>query len=309
MGNYITNNFDGYSFGPDYKQIFQNKPVTTLMHEEIIRMRFNGLITDDDLKVIKFIFEVKCATPSIIADYLNTQETIENITARLDKLVRNRILNKFMLSLLPEDSIPADALCIYCVDLGGKTLLSQYSHCDVANWNTTKNNWSSENIGHALVTANFYVRLLKTCPNKLEYFKSCPEYRINKMVVIPSFEFALKVNGERKYFIGEIVRDYDIPIGFRTKSEKLESILCTKAWMKYFHDANGVPPVLFIIGENDEIVLEAAKIISNVSGIGAFRLTTDERTKKLLNEGGAFLKYDEENKTLKPIKASAFNPD
>lgn len=309
MGNYITNNFDGYSFGPDYKQIFQNKPVTTLMHEEIIRMRFNGLITDDDLKVIKFIFEFKFATPSIIADYLNTQETIENITARLDKLVRNRILNKFMLSLLPEDSIPADALCIYCVDLGGKTLLSQYSHCDVANWNTTKNNWSSENIGHALVTANFYVRLLKTCPNKLEYFKSCPEYRINKMVVIPSFEFALKVNGERKYFIGEIVRDYDIPIGFRTKSEKLESILCTKAWMKYFHDANGVPPVLFIIGENDEIVLEAAKIISNVSGIGAFRLTTDERTKKLLNEGGAFLKYDEENKMLKPIKASAFNPD
>ena len=59
MGNYITNTFDGFSFGADYKQVFQNKPVTTLMHEEIIRMRFNGLITDEDLKVIKFIFDFK----------------------------------------------------------------------------------------------------------------------------------------------------------------------------------------------------------------------------------------------------------
>ena len=48
MGNYITKSYNGYGFGADYKQIFQNKPVTTLMHEEIIRMRFNGLITDDD---------------------------------------------------------------------------------------------------------------------------------------------------------------------------------------------------------------------------------------------------------------------
>ena len=309
MGNYITKSYNGYGFGADYKQIFQNKPVTTLMHEEIIRMRFNGLMTDDDLKVVKFIFDFKFATPEIVADYLNTQETVETIANRLDKLVKNRILNKFMLSLLPEDSIPQDALCIYCLDLGGKTLLSQYSHCDIANWNTTKNNWSSENIGYALVTAKFYVQLLKTCPAKLEYFKSCPEYRINKMVVIPSFEFAIKVNGARKYFIGEIVRDFDIPIGFRTKCEKLESILCTKAWMKYFHDTDGNPPVLFLIGENDSIVLESAQIISNVSGIGAFRLTTDERMRRPLNGAGAFLKYDEENRTLKAIRASTFDPE
>ena len=309
MANYIKNNFDGYSFGPDYKQVFFNKPVTTLMHEEIIRMRSNGLLTDDDLKVVKFIFEFKFATPGIIADYLNSEESIETITGRLDRLVKNRILNKFMLSMIPQDTIPNDAMCVYCVDLGGKTLLSQYSHCDIANWNITKNYWSSDNIGYALVTANFYVRLLRTCPNKLEYFKSCPEYRINKMVVIPSFEFAINSNGVRKYFIGEIVRDFDIPIGFRTKCEKLESILCTKAWMKYFHDANGECPVLFLIGENDDIALESAQIISTVSGINAFRLTTDERTKMLLNEGGAFLKYDTEANALKPIKASTFNPD
>lgn len=308
MVNYITNTHDGFSFGADYKQVFQNKPVTTLMHEEIIRMRFNGLITDEDVKVIKFIFDFKFATPSIIADFLNNGEAIETITSRLDRLVKNRILNKFMLSMLPEDTIAHDALCIYCLDLGGKTLLSQYSHCDIANWNTTKNYWSSENIGYALVTANFYVQLLKTCPNKYEYFKSHPEYRINKMVVIPSFEFCVKVNGTRKYFIGEIVRDFDIPIGFRSKCEKLESILCTKAWMKYFHDAEGVVPVLFLISENDAVAREAAQIISCVSGIGAFRLTTDERMKRPLNSGGAFLKYDKESDQLKAIKASTFDP-
>ena len=79
--------------------------------------------------------------------------------------------------------------------------------------------------------------------------------------------------------------------------------------MKYFHDTDGNPPVLFLIGENDSIVLESAQIISNVSGIGAFRLTTDERMRRPLNGAGAFLKYDEENRTLKAIRASTFDPE
>jgi hypothetical protein len=309
MENYILNTHDGFSFGPDYKQIFQNKPVHTLMHEEIIRMRHNGLITDDDLKVVKFIFDFRFVTPEIIASYLNTQETVENIKNRLDKLVKNRILNKFMLSMMPMDSIPPNALCIYCLDLGGKTLLSQYSTCDIANWTTAKTHWSSENIGYDLVTAKFYIQLMNTCGSKVEYFKSNPEYRINKHVVIPSFEFCLKIGGVRKYFIGQIVRDFDIPIGFRNQSENLESILCTKAWMKYFHDANGSVPVLFLVGENDEVALEAGRIISTVSGIAAFRLTTDERMNKPLNEGGAFLKYNKEKDCLQAIKASTFDPE
>lgn len=309
MENYILNTYSGYAFEPDYKQIFQNKPVTTLMHEEIIRMRHNGLITDDDLKVVKFIFDFRFATPEIVASYLNSQETVENIKGRLDKLVKNRILNKFVLSRLPMDSLPPDALYVYCLDLGGKTLLSQYSTCDVANWTTAKTNWSSENIGYDLVTVKFYIQLMNTCGSKVDYFKSNPEYRINKNVVVPSFEFCLKIGGIRKYFIGEIVRDFDIPMGFRVKSEKLESILCTKAWMKYFHDADGNAPVLFLLGENDEVALESARIISTVSGIGAFRLTTDERINRPLNEGGAFLKYNEEKNVLQAIKASTFDPE
>jgi hypothetical protein len=150
---------------------------------------------------------------------------------------------------------------------------------------------------------------MNTCGSKVEYFKSNPEYRINKHVVIPSFEFCLKIGGVRKYFIGQIVRDFDIPIGFRNQSENLESILCTKAWMKYFHDANGSVPVLFLVGENDEVALEAGRIISTVSGIAAFRLTTDERMNKPLNEGGAFLKYNKEKDCLQAIKASTFDPE
>lgn len=309
MEEYIKSDHPNFSFSEGYKQVFYNKPVTNLINEEIIRMRHCNVITDKDLKLTEFIYRFRFSTAEIATTYLNNGDTVEDVRARLNKLVKHRILNKFMLSLYQEDKYKKDALEIYCMDIGGKTLLKQFSSFDMTNWNFTKVLWSGNHVGEDLTTANFFVRINQTCPNKLVYFKADPEYRINRMAVVPSFEFCLKINGLPRYFVGQNIKDEDLPIRWRDKAVKLESILCTKAWMKYFCDGGEQPPVLFLVAENDKVAHESSKILTTVSSIEAFRVTTDERSKRPLNESGAFLKYDkEQDKILSINRTSIFDP-
>lgn len=308
MSDYIKNTFQGFSFGYDYKQVFSNKWMTNLLTEEIIKMKHNNVITDEDLEIVKFIYQFRFATPAIVADYLNNGDTLEITQNKLDKLVKNRLLNKFMLSKLREEKPHPDALMIYCLDFGGKALLSHYGtpNNGIENWYTSSVMMSSEMIANDLVTAHFYVQVKKNVGGKLLYFKSNPNYRIAKNLVIPSFELCIVQNGVRKYFVGEIAREYDFPVGFREKIIKIESILGTKAWMKYFCDTGEVAPSLLIVAETDAVAMEASQIITASTGLTAFRLTTDDRSLRPLGEGGAFLKYDPEENKLIGVRSSLF---
>lgn len=308
MNDYIKDSFSGFSFGYDYYQVFANKWMVNLLTEEIIKMRNSNLITDEDLKIVKFIYDFKFATSAIITNYLKNNETVEVVKAKLDKLVKNRILNKFMMSRIRDEKFKPDALTIYCLDLGGKTLLSHYGtpNNGIESWYTSTVMMSSEMISHYLAVANFYTRVADSVGDRLEYFKSAPLYRIGKNVVIPSFEMCINSDNGKKYFVGEIARDYDFPVAFREKAIKIESILCTKAWMKYFYEHSDVPPTLLIIAEDDEAAVNAGDIITHATGIEAFRLSTDERILHPLGEIGSFLKYDKENNAIIGVKSSIF---
>lgn len=299
---------EGYITIPaDLKQTFENKFSINVGKNEIIKMKNNNVITDRDVTITKFLFQFRFATVDQIYRFLGENKTKINIKNRLDKLVKYRVLNKFMLSEIEEDRIAPDAFEIYCLDLGGRYLLSNYSNEDTTDWYSTINMKSSEIISKNILVTEFYLRLMEICPEKVSYFKVEPDFRVGKKNVIPSFEMCLKIGGQNKYYLGEVVREYDFPIYFREKAMKLESLLCTNAWKKYYYDSE-TPPILFVFTDTDLTALETGKMISETSEIKNFRLSTDERVKRTLYDTGAFLRYLPEKELLQEIKAVTFKP-
>lgn len=304
---YIKEN-EGYVIIPaDLKQTFANKFTLNIGRNEIIKMKNSNVITDRDVEISEFLFKFKFATVDQIYRYLKEDKIKTNIKNRLDKLVKYRVLNKFMLSELEDDKIAEDAFEIYCLDLGGKYLLENYSKEDTSDWYSTVNMKTSEIISKNIFVAEFFLRLRETCPAKLAYFKIDPEFRVGKKNVFPSFEMCLDINGQKKYFIGEVAREYEVPVYFRDKMYKLESLITTNAWKKYYYDAQ-TAPILFVFGDSDETALEIGKMIADGTELTNYRISTDNRIKKELFEVGAFLKYLPEQGLLQEIKAVTFKP-
>jgi hypothetical protein len=291
----------------DLKQTFENKFTLNIGKNEIIKMKNSNVITDRDIKIAKFLFQFKFATAEQVYKLLGEDSSKINLKNRLDKLVKYRVLNKFMLSDHEEERIQADALEVYCLDLGGRYLLAHYSNEDTTDWYSTINMKSSEIISKNVLTTEFFIRVMQTCPAKITHFKVEPELRVGKKNVVPSFEMCMKINGQTKYFIGEAIREYDFPVYLRERVNKLESLLITNAWKKYYYDSDSAP-ILFGFADSDLTALEAGKMIMETSEIRNFRLSTDERIQRELFETGAFLRYLEEQDVLQEIRAVTFKP-
>ncbi len=298
------------------RQVFQNAFTLSIGQKEIIKMKNNGVITNRDLEIAKFLFKFRFATLEQIYSYLEVLNrdkdeevsSINNINNRLNKLVHYRILNKFMLTEdLVAERIDSESLEIYCLDLGGRYLLANYSNEDTTDWYTTENMKASEIINKNLAVTNFYLSLIKTIPEKVLFFTLEPQMNVGKQVVTPSFDMCLEVGGNKNYFIGEVVRTYDFPIHFRDKAFKLEGLMESNAWKKYYYDAPS-PPVLFLFADSDITALETSQLMTEATEVRRFRVTTDERVKRPLYETGAFLRYSEEKNVLQEIKATTFLP-
>lgn len=317
---YIKKTNDYRMIPEGLKQVFQNDFTNNISKNELIKMRNEERITDRDLEIIKFLFKFKFATLKQIISYLqclNIQVTEMVLRARLEKLIQYRVLNRFMFSDEKGSHIhiQSDALVIYCLDIGGKFILTNYSSEDTYGWSINENMRTSENISKNLMTVEFYLKILCICPNKLVYFNINPELSLARMVVSPSFEMCIKVNGEKKYFLGEFARDYDLNLNFRQKSIKFENILMTNAWKKYYFDTEK-PPVLFIFADSDYSALKLGEITSSMTRIENYRLTTFDRFANLANVDdknlstkGTFLKYLPETKNLKMVNSKIFLPE
>jgi len=305
---YMKNIENWQVISADLKQTFQNKFTNNVDNKSVIKMKNDGDITDRDLEISKFLFKFRFATLAQIHKFLGQGSSANSLKSRLEKLVQYRILNKFMLGEEEEDHLYPDAFAVYCLDLGGKYLLTHYSNEDTSDWYVITNMKASEIISKDILATEFYLRIKETCSDKLVYFNLNPELRVARKNVVPSFEMCLKINGQNRYFIGEITRQYDFPLNFRQKAEKIENLLITNAWKKYYYDSDS-EPILFIFAENDMVAKESGKVLSETTSIQNFRISTDERIQKVLFETGAFLKYMPELQALKEIKAVTFKPE
>lgn len=292
-----------------YKQNFRYEfSITGVSKNEIIRLRNSGQLTDRDLEISKFLFNHTFATAEQIGAYLDING--DKIRNRLEDLVKKRVLNSFTLSEFEMKNANRDALIIYCLDFGGKYLVSNYGGEDTSDWYSTTNMKGADLIAKDLIVTQFYVNLSKSSQKNLKYFKSNPQMKVANKHVSPLFEFGLEVNFMKKYLIGEVVFDGEEALSFRDQILKLEELLTTNAWRKYFVDVEE-PPLLILIAENDIVARNAASILNRATEIGNKKvlLTTIERMEKLFYESGAFLIYDPNSNKLKNVIVNNFRPD
>lgn len=311
---------DSHKVLPSYlKQTFQNKfTQNNIGKSEIIKLRNEGIISDRDMEIIKFLYTFTFATVDHI--YLlfeihkgDKNYSIDALRNRMDKLVKYRVLNKFILTQFEEEKINKDiypdALFVYCLDFGGRYLLEQYTNYDVYDWNSTVNMRASELISKNLIVGTFYLKLLKNLGSNLNYVLANKTYSVQKKGIHIPLTFGINYLGQTRYFVVDVIRECDYPVHSREKAQKLEMLLATNGWKKYFHDTDAAP-ILFLIADDDELAFDVAKLMYHSTEVKNFRLSTDERlSTKELHEPGTFLKYLEEEDILRGVATSIFHPN
>lgn len=291
-----------------YKQEFRYRfSVTGVNKNEIIKARNKGRITDRDLEIARFLFTHTFATASQINKFLETKGYKKK--DRLEHLVNMRILNSFVLRESDLDKIGNDALIIYCLDFGGKYLVSNYGGEDTSDWYSTNNMKGSNLIVNHLISTQFYVNLYASSNQILTNFKKGPAMKVADKHVNPFLEFSLKVNFQSKHFIGEVVLNGDEAISFRDQILKLEAIFTTNAWRKYYVDVEQ-PPIFIIIAENDMVARDAAQILNRSTEIENKKvlITTLDRMNNIFYDKGTFLMYDNNSNKLGNVVVNTFKP-
>lgn len=293
----------------DMRQVFHHDFSKNVYKNEIIKMKQEGSITEEDLAVAKLLFNYRFATLEQLYEAVKSEKTINAFYSRVEKLLKYRIINKFMLTHDYEEKIQPDALMIFCLDIGGHYLLTHYSNDeDLLDWFYIRNLVTSEIVAKSLMTLDIYNSFQRTCPDKLTYFRPSPEMRIGNKTMIPAFELAISQSGQTVYFLGEVVRKQEVSTIFRDKAEKWYQLLKKNTWRKYFGHDSEVPPILLVMTANDVTGLMASKILSETAELEKFRIVTEERAKKPLHEKGAFLKYVPEVRQMKEVRIRNFEP-
>lgn len=293
----------------DYRQTFRYPfSVASVSKQSVIKLKQDKTLTERDIKIVHFLFKHTFATALQIETYFAGEYEYQSIKNRLDKLVQYRLINQFSLGEIESDRIESDALVIYCLDFGGKYLVSHFTNEDTTDWFSSVNIQGSENVARDLMITEFYLQLMASIPEKVEHFKKNPVMRAGGANIIPAFEFSYRHGFEKKYIVGEIVRTGEAFITFKDKIQKTEPLFTTNAWKKYFVDVER-PPALFVMTEDDLTARDAGTVLANGTEIERYRLTTPERIRRHFGDKGAFLRYMPETNQLREVATSDFKPE
>lgn len=295
-----------------YKQTFKNRWTNNISKNQILTERYEDKITDRDIEMLKFIAKFRFVTAEqvykmlMICDLTDKEQTSENsILIRLDKLVKKRLVNRFMLDLNVQPELHEDALAFFCLDYGGKLLLDNYiTDESLIGWKPAEVNiCSGDVVARDIQIVDIYLKVLEAVGSKLVAFNTKVPMCYEKQYISFPIEFTIEHNGELKYFLGDYMTSLEVMSKFRTKIDKFDRILSTNAWKKYYPEDSNQPMLLFFTEDNNS-ALDIARMTVE-TGIDRFRITTDELLKGDLSI--AFMSYKEGN--LKQVKASVFTKE
>ena len=295
------------------KQVFMNKFTSSVSKNIVLKMFNDGELTNTELLICEFLFTNKFATLGQINEFLSHKGYSRISSNSAFTLSQNRIVNRFILT---EDESNKDLddnnKLIYCLDIGGKYLLTHYSSLDTSEWLTSNNMMSSELVESILMSNEIYLKLLNNVKDKLVSFNILEERRVGRQSTTIDFDFGIKSGDSTKYYIGNFIRETDMPRNFQNKAEKIESLISTNAWKKYYYGSESAP-ACFFIGETDLFTLNVATQINECyiySGKDRYS-SFDRVLKKKLHDKDTFLKYDDNGveKSFKASKIASFVPD
>lgn len=299
------------------KQHFFNKETNTINKDIVVKSKRDGIFTDRDVAVCKFLFKHKFATLNQINTILVAQEFEPMTKEKAKSLCQNRLINKFTFA---EDKVRVDfdsddIDVIYCMDLGGKYLLEQYeTSVDVTSWLLGRNAYSKDFVTKILMANEVYIKLSSTMKDRLLSFNILKEVRMGKEAIQIDFDFNLRTGDSVRYYIGNFFKQEDIYELFNQKSLVLESLVVTNGWKKYSMNNESTEPALFFIGENEQVALSLANKLHECG----FNMNNKDRystfgriLKYNLHDKETFLKYESNGiqKGFKLTKISNFVPE
>lgn len=246
----------------------------TMSAKKINELKQNRVITEFDIQLIKTLYTFKVAPMTYLMKLMNDFNE-DNMKSRLDKLIKFRILNGFMLHNGEEVTLKPDAEIFYTIDTGGITLLTLYTNEEHAmNFQLSSLVMTSGKLKKKLMMMDFYLELTRNVGSRLQCFFVDQPMSCNHNRYYPTAVFVVKgKSGEDTPFILESMRFDDYyTVGaerIQMKVDSCESIVATKAWKKYFSSAK--PPVVLFLVDN----LDAAKKVAEIaddSNIDGFRI-------------------------------------
>lgn len=288
-----------------FKQTFHHTPSKKVDVTSLIRKKIESdeQISDFDLEIIKIIDSMKFLTAEMVADVLG--EDKDKVERRLSKLVRNKVINSFLLSSIKyvnRSEIPDDAEYIYTMDYAGSVLIDKFIINKFEEWQCKDAALNPISIGKILISNELFVKVKKSVGEKIKSYIVAPEYPIDKYMMASDFEMTLTKDTENdKIFLGEVINNsYDRYNVIKTL-EKFENFIATESYTKVYK-AGTAEPIFIFICEDEDVLEDISNILEGLfPKIKLYRLTTIERLKGDIGGAEAFLKYD---RNIGGLKAS-----
>lgn len=308
---FITVDMKHYPNG--YKQRFRYEPTDTasVSKKKLIELVQRGAITKKDIAIMKFFYKFSIATPELVERALGINK--EEFRERADKLVVNRILNKFTLSNDEMDTrVPKNAQEFYSCDMGTPMLLECFEPGDdFGNWRITDHAvCDSSRIERYLMVIEFYLALKEACKARLLMFETKPRLSAGRVRVKPNAVFCVEYEGVKRFFVLEAVREDDLFTmdgnRFTAKLSALESLLSSDAWRAYYTAED--KPVLLLMGDSDDCMKQIGAMAAQTK-LDAVRLTTRTRVDNGFGATKVFAKYDLEKNKISNVKVSVLAPE
>lgn len=300
-------------------QVFYHKYILLPKKIDLIQKKIDGELTNASIELIKFLFNRHFATFHQIVQFCDIQRYFYKdgkvapvlIESHLKELREETILNSFFLSSEEQPSIlpvvPEDAQEFYCPAQGAAAILHNYENIPIFSWDETSMCRSSMMISRELCATKWYLNVLEASKQELVYFRTQPEYIIKSGGKTKGFsvtcDFEIQKADETRYFLIDAFREEDSPAYIREQIANVTSLLCTKAYLRYYPDATTVPNYI-IVADNERTLLRLTREFNST------RLnpwwTTDSLLNGNLKTNKTFLVFSEDDQQFIPTSAKIF---
>ena len=238
----------------DLRQVFFYRMYTKASgsHNVILDMYENGEITDQDIEMFRFLYDVRFATKQQIirrCPWLDWNAFDE----RSKKWIRDRFMNAFMLTDERNNTIQEDAFKIYTIDYVAITLLSHFSSDrDIYNWNPRCLLHNHVLIKQDLLATEFRIACERKLVRRPLSYDSYRMYTFGRFRLIPNAQVFFNVSStesevkEKPYLVVAFTID-DFLYGDKTRVDEMigryEQWYEEETWKNNFKE---IPGILFV---------------------------------------------------------------
>lgn len=323
--NYVKADWPGAPFPVEFidGRQFWKRPfkTTNQTNDQIAAIVDSGMISiEQDVPILAALLNLNMLTFDMLCK-LFPDRTPEDIQNSLSKLYNLKFINEFLIASEKRDAnmkFPADGYVIYTLDADGRQVLIQYG--DPASFPTR---WERANICMGvpkitiqLIISSLFIELKRICKQNLKYFEPARYLRFNGGTARMAAEFAVNHKGVDKYFFAVVADENGLIPAFRDTMDGVIGYLSSKACYAHFAPEIDPKPVVLVLAENEEVALEAGRIIEQKCAAyevpSNFRYTTCAALARDISEGKTFMKFvpaDKDTKTeahMQYVKSAVF---